>query len=527
MLLLAAFRIEAAEQARIALVIGNAAYPDAPLANPVNDAHLIAASLKQARFRVTEYGNLDLDHLRKALQTFGDQLAAAGKEEAAFVYYSGHGVQAEGHNYLIPIGASIHKEADLELQALDASVVLRQMEGAGAAINILVLDACRNNPFQRTTRTLGKGLARMDTGRGSFYLAYATAPDTEAQDGKGANSPYAKALASALLLPGIPIEGVFKRVRAQVLSETGNQQQPWESSSLLADFYLNPAPAPPPAAPQPLAVVSSQHPPAPAPTSPAHASQSTFRDCPDCPEMVVIPPGRFMMGSPPSELGRSGDEGPVHTVTIGYSFAVGKYPVTRGEWRQFVKATSHSMAKCALGGNWENPGFTQDDSHPVVCITWEDATAYTAWLSQKTRHHYRLLSEAEYEYVNRAGSTSRYFWGNSESDLCRYQNGGATSICKYEYTDTSPVGHFLPNGFGLYDTAGNVRAWTQDCYHKTYDGAPMDGSAWESGDCQDRVVRGSSWGYSSTPMWFRSANRFQDNINYIYDVGARLARDDR
>lgn len=239
--LLGAATAQAAEPPRLALVIGNAAYPDAPLANPINDAHLISASLRQAGFQVTEYTNLDLDHLRRALQSFGDRLSAAGARRAGFVYYSGHGVQADGRNYLIPIGATLHKEADLELQAVDASTLVRQMEDAGTGINIVVLDACRNNPFQRTTRTLHRGFARMEADSGEFYLAFATAPDTEAQDGKGANSPYAKALAAAMVLPAVPIEEAFKRVRAQVLKETDNQQRPWESSSLLTSFYFRPA----------------------------------------------------------------------------------------------------------------------------------------------------------------------------------------------------------------------------------------------------------------------------------------------
>jgi formylglycine-generating enzyme required for sulfatase activity len=254
---------------------------------------------------------------------------------------------------------------------------------------------------------------------------------------------------------------------------------------------------------------------------------ATFRDCPECPELVVIPAGSFQMGSPPSEQGRYDDEGPVHSVQISYSFAVGKYPVTRGQWRQFVRVTGHRKAS---GCDWENPAyfqqrkFSQDDSHPVICVAWKDATDYAAWMSQKTGHRYRLLSEAEYEYVNRAGSTSRYFWGDSEGDLCRYANGGTTSFCKSEYIYTSPVGHFLPNNFGLYDTTGNVWEWTEDCYNKTYNGGPVDGSAWESGDCRARVVRGGAWNYLYTsPSRFRSAYRGGDNAAYVR-FGLRVAR---
>jgi hypothetical protein len=216
-----------------------------------------------------------LDHLRRAIQAFGDQLTAAGQRRAALVYYSGHGVQARGRNYLIPIGTSIHKEADLELQALDASTLMRQMEDAGSGVNILVLDACRNNPFQSRTRSLSKGLAQMKAREGEFFLAYATAPDTEAQDGSSAYSPYARALAAAMVLPGLPIEEAFKRVRVQVLRETGDQQQPWELSSLLTSFYFKPGAAPTSQAPPEVA-------PNPRPSEPVWTGQppggDTYQD---------------------------------------------------------------------------------------------------------------------------------------------------------------------------------------------------------------------------------------------------------
>jgi formylglycine-generating enzyme required for sulfatase activity len=247
--------------------------------------------------------------------------------------------------------------------------------------------------------------------------------------------------------------------------------------------------------------------------------------------MVVIPAGRFMMGSPDDEKGRDREEGPMHEVRITYTFAVGKYPVTRGQWRQFVKATGHPKAGCYGDGDWESPsyfqqaGVSQDDSHPVVCISWHDATAYTVWLSQKTGHHYRLLSDAEYEYVNRAGSTTRYFWGDSEADLCRYANGGLTTLCNPEYTFTSPVGHFLPNGFGLYDTTGNVWEWVQDRSHNDYKGAEVDRRFWEKGS-QSWVVRGGGWQCRNVHSWCRSAARgaFADPNS---GVGFRVARDDR
>jgi hypothetical protein len=239
LLLTASFGVHA--ETRVALVIGNAAYTQVgQLTNPVNDAHLITARLRQDGFEVTEYANLDLDRMSKAIQAFGKQLTAGGQKRVGFIYYSGHGVQANGHNYLIPVDASPHREADLAFQAVDASAVMNLMNGAGVGVNIVVLDACRDNPFPLSTKTLHKGLARIETGAGEFYLAYATAPDTVAQDGSGADSPYATALAAAMVLPGLTIEEAFKRVRAQVLHDTKGEQQPWESSSLVTDFYFWP-----------------------------------------------------------------------------------------------------------------------------------------------------------------------------------------------------------------------------------------------------------------------------------------------
>ena len=257
-----------------------------------------------------------------------------------------------------------------------------------------------------------------------------------------------------------------------------------------------------------------------APADKTANGRTPFRDCRDCPEMVAIQPGSFSMGSPDTEKGRYSYEGPVHPVHIS-PFAAGKYPITRGQWREYVRATNHPKASC----NWERPGFSQDDNHPVVCITWKDAVDYAAWLTQKTGHHYRLLSEAEYEYVNRSGTSSRYFWGDSESDLCRYANGGETTFCKSRYANTSPVGTFLPNQFGLYDTTGNVWEWTKDCWNDSYNGAPSDGTPWEAGNCRTRVVRGAAWlGRGVYPSWFRAAYRYYYGDGADDRVGFRVAR---
>jgi formylglycine-generating enzyme required for sulfatase activity len=271
-----------------------------------------------------------------------------------------------------------------------------------------------------------------------------------------------------------------------------------------------------------------------------------FRDCADfCPEMVEIPPGRFQMGSRDTEAGRFNSEAPVHSVSISYPLAVSKFPITRGQWRRFLKATrrpgsqgcyTYTGEKWELKPDlsWQNPGFPQEDNHPVVCVSWQETQDYATWLSQKTHHHYRLLSEAEYEYVNRAGSSTAYFFGNTSEAQCRYANGAdATAKAQFGWTDaaacgdgyanTSPVGTYQPNRFGLYDTTGNVWSWTQDCWNENYNGSPTDGSAWTSGDCTLRVMRGGSW--LAQPRGLRSAVRDKAPAAG-HTAGFRLGRTD-
>ena len=225
---------------------------------------------------------------------------------------------------------------------------------------------------------------------------------------------------------------------------------------------------------------------------------TVFRDCPDCPEMVVIPAGSFMMGSPLSEKGREDNEGPVHRVTIPAALAVGKYEVTVEEYSRFVTATGRGDGDgCYIGrgkqlfANWRSPGFPQSDRHPVICISWDDAKTYVRWLSRKTGKLYRLLSEAEWEYVARAGTTTRYYWGDDVgSNHANCMDCGSSWGGKR----TAPVGSFSANGFGLHDMLGNVSERVEDCWNGGYVGAPLNGNAWTSGNCSERILRGGSWG---------------------------------
>ena len=262
-------------------------------------------------------------------------------------------------------------------------------------------------------------------------------------------------------------------------------------------------------------------------------------------EMVSIPGGTFRMG----DLSGEGDEDekPVHSVTVP-AFLMGKHEVTVGQFHRFVKATEYrtdangnpDMAVYtgdglgwASGCSWCNPGFSVGDDHPVVCVNWNDAEAFVEWLSAQTGRTFRLPTEAEWEYAARAGSGTKYHFGNSESQLCRYANHADQST---DYSDrnnscsdgvgkrTAVVGRYQPNGYGLYDMHGNVWEWVQDCWNSSYAGAPMDGRAWRLGECNRRVLRGGSWDYM--PRNLRSANRnWISRSNRNAGVGFRLALD--
>ena len=209
-----------------------------------------------------------------------------------------------------------------------------------------------------------------------------------------------------------------------------------------------------------------------------------FRDCTMCPEMVVIPAGSFMMGSPDSLY--IDEEKPRHRVNISANFAVGMHEVTFAQWDA-----------CALAGgcadHWPGDEDWGRGERPVVNASWDDASAYVAWLSEQMGEQYRLLSEAEWEYLARAGTDTEWYWGNNESEYCRHVNAASGADCPDGYENTAPVGSFPPNGFGLHDVLGNVWEWTADCWNDNYSGAPTNGGAWQSGDCSQRVRRGGSW----------------------------------
>jgi formylglycine-generating enzyme required for sulfatase activity len=321
---------------------------------------------------------------------------------------------------------------------------------------------------------------------------------------------------------------------------------PWLRPGWVAALHVAVAPtatAPAPAASAPAA-------------APAYAAGARLRDCNEerlCPWLRVLPVGQFQMGSLESEEGHIANESPHHQVRIANAFAVMETEVTRGQFAAFIKESGYRAAggcftrtgdnfKDDPKASWRAPGFEQNDDHPVVCVSWVDATAYADWLSKKIGQPggYRLLTEAEWEYAARAGTNTRYNFGDRAEDLCANANvadrsakaqaqfkGWTIAECTDGYVYTAPARTFKPNAFGLFDMHGNAWEWTQDCWHDDYKNAPKDGVSWQDG-CNGtnedrRVLRGGGW--SDIPQNSRSAVRFRDAPGIRdNDSGFRLAR---
>ena len=221
---------------RTALVIGNAKYTSAPLRNPVNDARAISSTLQELGFQVTLLEDAGQKKMKRAINRFGKTLRDGG---VGLFYFSGHGMQVEGSNYLIPVDAEVDAEADVEYEAVEAGRVLAKMKTANNGMNLVILDACRNNPFARSFRSASKGLATLNAPSGTF-IAYATSPGSVASDGTGDNGLYTGELVRHMKAPGLKIEEVFKRVRSGVQVKSDNKQVPWDASSLTGDFFFVP-----------------------------------------------------------------------------------------------------------------------------------------------------------------------------------------------------------------------------------------------------------------------------------------------
>jgi formylglycine-generating enzyme required for sulfatase activity len=451
------------------------------------------------------------------------------------------------------VDAEISGEEDVPNQSLSMRQIMDVLGDAKTRLNLVFLDACRNNPYSRSFRSASDGLSRVTAPTGTL-ISFATRPGSIAADGDGRNGLYTGALLQAMDNKGQAIEQVLKRVVTSVKAGSRNQQEPWMEGSIEGEFcfgdcmtttvaqvgvsddralwdsvkdsrdvnelkaYLAQFPRgvfaglaskrikamEQSGAPQVVTTAPSQPVNRPVFSQPG----ASYKDCDDCPEMVVIPAGTFLMGSKADPFAfastqPSADEQPQHSVSIR-SFSIGKYEVTQEQWYAVMSTLPSNFKGRAL---------------PVEKVSWIDAQEFVQKLSQKTGKRYRLPTEAEWEYAVRAGSQTAFSFGNDETQLGRYAWFSANSG-----NQTRQVGEKVPNNYGLYDMYDNVWEWTQDCWNENYIGAPTNGSAWVSGDCSQRVLRGGSWNWNA--QFMKSA--FRGNLNIAtrsFNSGFRVARD--
>jgi len=535
------------KETRVALVIGNSAYKTSPLKNPVNDSRDMAAKLRALGFTVVERNNLVVKQIGSTLREFRSKLVPGS---VALIFYAGHGLQIKGENYFPTVDAEISGEEDVPNQSLSMRQIMDVLGDAKTRLNLVFLDACRNNPYSRSFRSASDGLSRVTAPTGTL-ISFATRPGSIAADGDGRNGLYTGALLQAMDNKGQAIEQVLKRVVTSVKAGSRNQQEPWMEGSIEGEFcfgdcmtttvaqvgvsddralwdsvkdsrdvnelkaYLAQFPRGVFAGLASTRIKAMEQSGAPqvvttAPSQPVNRpvlaqAVNTYKDCDDCPEMVVIPAGTFLMGSkadPFAAVPPHTDEQPQHGVSVR-SFSMGKFEITQEQWYAVMGTTPSNFKGRTL---------------PVEMVSWNDTQEFVQKLIQKTGKRYRLPTEAEWEYAARAGTQTAYSFGDDASQLGRYASFFANSL------QSRPVGEKLPNSFGLHDMHGNVWEWTQDCWNISYNGAPADGSAWQSGRCLQRVLRGGSYGSNHHNL--RSAFRINMNASNGDSLsGFRVARD--
>ena len=552
-LFLAAFFLSAMDaaafaQKRLALVVGVERYDNLPEdrrpRKALRDSQAVGAALVRLGFEVEIVGNIDRAGFIRVWTQFISRIEFG---DVAVFYFAGHGVELSGASYLTltdaPSAASGEPARLLRESAVSLDVMFRDAHLRIPQVGLFIIDACHANPFadgQGGTVGGRRGLGPVDLPKAIFAM-YAAGVREEALDGLGErdddpNSVYVRALLPILAGPGVPVvrmaRAVSNRVR-ELAAKAGRRQVPVYFDETLSDVFLGEMAASQAASgatgsaraatPAPVfestASLTAAPPYAPAP---APAPGATFRDCPRCPEMVAVPAGSFLMGRAPDDPGKGPSAAPQHRVTFARPFAAGRFAVTFAEWDA-----------CVRGGGCgaylpSRAGWGRSD-RPVINVSRDDAHAYTRWLSARTGKAYRLLSEAEREYVTRAGSRTPFWWGASISTRWANYDGRVRSYLsargrkKIRYRRrTVPVKSFRRNPWGLYQVHGNVWEWVEDCWNETYEGAPRDGSAWMTGNCSRHVLRGGAW--SSEPDKLRSDNRGWSHPGRTFDFGFRVAR---
>jgi formylglycine-generating enzyme required for sulfatase activity len=507
---------------RTALLIANGDYRHfGSLSNPIPEARALVDTLRKLGFDVTVATNANRENMLDAVEDFENKLRT--RKGLAFFHYGGHAVQVAGRNYLIPADAQIPDERRVATRALDVEEVMAGLSASGSDTNIVVLDACRTNPLPASSgRTSTRGLSVIGVKPRNSVIVYAAEAGTEARDGV-----FTPLLVKHIATSGISLSEVLQNVRREVYEKTGGAQTPGEYNQLFSSIYL-------------AGSLSARQ----APSAVTPAPQPAARPVPE--GMVRVEGGTFMMGDTFGD--GDSDEKTTRSVTVS-GFYMGKHEVTAGEFKRFVQETGYrTQAESSGGGsvwtgsnweqkadaNWKNPYFPQDDRHPVVLVSWNDATEYCNWLSRKeglrpaysgsgstiscdfSANGYRLPTEAEWEYAAKGGNRSggyKYSGGNDPGSVGWYN---ANSGYK-----TQPVGGKQANELGLYDLTGNVWEWCWDWYGSYDIASQNDPRGPSSGGI--RVRRGGGWGDDARNLRtaFRSRNS-PESRNYI--LGFRVAR---
>jgi formylglycine-generating enzyme required for sulfatase activity len=527
-------RAEAGDQGkRRALVIGNSAFrhidkvPEAEA-----DAELVARAAQRLGFETLLARNLDRRAMDEALNVF---LHGMGAGSEVFVYYAGQAVSSAGTNYLLPVDVPALTAGwarQLRTEAFNLADIITDLNGTSPRLVLMALDANHRNPFAGDAPA---GLARMEVPKKNLVIV-AAAPGQIGnallrRSNDDAASLFTRSLVGLMPKEGLELNDLLRNLRDDMrqaaTAAAVRVQEPQMYGEAEAPFYFLP---------------------------PSRPVPRSYRDCPACPEMVSLPTGTYTMGETAQDeaaenvpAGQRGFAGP-RAVAISRKFSIGKYEVTRGEYRAFVAATGHVPAigcdipglKFVLMRSWLNPGFLQDDREPVVCLSWFDAEAYAEWLSRETGRRYRLPSEAEWEYAARAGTTARRYWGTDRASACRYANvadlsslgddaaktaqtSDAYFACKDTYRHTAPVGQFAANAFGLHDMLGNVAEWVADCWFDLPQGATQEARV--APGCEHRVVRGGD--FTRGPPYIGASTRFLYWPNRNFSAtGFRVVRDD-
>jgi len=545
-------------QVRHALVIGNGQYAyGSSLRNPTHDAQLISKKLGECGFNVIEKENLSKTIFKRSIEEFFSKIKNTNSQ--ALFFYSGHGIQYKGENYLIPVDANILSEGDIEEQCIRLQLILNKMEDARTKVNIIILDACRNDPFSKAWNRGDdeKGLTNLSRTPAQSFIAFATAPSQVASDGKGTNSPYSAALAKYIVEPGLTIFRVFQKVSIEVRKQNANQS-PWNNYSLDNDFYFTVINRDFPVGSRPMEflvtedcelfingknegkfaggiefrlpytpghhrirVVSQYDPSIYYDTiynyNPSNNAADNLMSIPlnnkvlnsrmlqpllDSIKynMVHIAGGSFSMGT---KAGNN-DESPQHAVELS-SFYISKFEVTQHQWKSIM-------------GN--NPSFNKKcNDCPVENITWVDASQFISALNALTNERYRLPTEAEWEFAARGGTLSlNYkFSGNQKLEKIGwfYENASNSS---------HPVGKKVANELGIVDMSGNVAEWCSDWYGRNYYSTSDLQNPKGPASGSEKVVRGGSWTdydqYCKIISRNRNASTFKSKT-----IGFRLAKD--